>query len=312
MVVSRKIALLGTAWAVLAAPLSSFALDEVTSASIQTESVRALSQDGRHLDALRLFSSVAENEITLADRLAAAKSAWALGLVERARILWRDAFSVREFTGAERHREQLAWAIMELQENNGEEARAIAEKSASEMSPSDLRSQFWLLIGESLKKQGAWSQAESYYRRAGEESEGETKNEAMFLLGDCQLKLGLINDARYSFANVSTSSKYAAKAIRQLAEIDLTQRNYEGVLTWISEGEAASPDSFIDPWVGYAHVTSLIELHRRSDAEKILDGLRVRFSEKEPWFALAQAAFEGAIARGQFALKPKESPENSK
>ncbi|MCC6954592.1 MAG: tetratricopeptide repeat protein [Deltaproteobacteria bacterium] len=265
-------------------------------------SVRDLSSHGAHVEALSTYEGKAESEITLADRLAAAKSAWAIGLPDRARKYWDEALSEGNFVGSERQRELLARSILELQEENYDEARARAERAAADLDASPMRAQFWLVVAEALKAQGAYSQAEGYYRRAVSEASLDAKNEMTYLLGECQLRLGLLDDARYSYTAVEASSKYSAQALRRLAEIDLSQRNYEGALTWIAEGRDNNPQEFDDPWVGYARVSALLQLERMRDAEQELDQLRVRHSEKEPWYILAEGEYLGrAGARARLA-----------
>ena len=270
-----------------------------------TSGVQELSRSGLHFDAV-LRASAAEGALTLGDELALAKSSWALGLVDGARSHWDSAFVNRDFQGAERTRERLARAILELQEGNYETARALSEQTAGTLPPSDLRAQFWIIVAESLKLQNACGQAEGYYRRAVDESSRESKTEPLFLLGECQLKLGMINDARYSFASVSSPSKYTSPALRRLAEIDLLQKNFDGVLLWISEGRENYPGEFEDPWVGFAEVSAYAELGRFHEARRALDRIRVRHSENHPWFAIAAAQIEAREQRSSLDKKGEE------
>src|SRR5690606_12410170 len=137
----------------------------------------------------------------------------------RARQYWDEALATQNFVGTERERELLGRAILELQEGNYEEARARAERSAAELGPSAIRGQFWLLIAEAMKAQGAFTQAEAYYRRAIEEVSDESRSEAYFLLGETQLRLGLLKEARFSFSAVESRSGFSSRALRRLAEI---------------------------------------------------------------------------------------------
>lgn len=260
-------------------------------------SVRELSSHGQHIEALRAYLSKDDVTVTLSDRLSAAKSAWALGLVDRARQYWDEALATRNFVGTERERELLGRAILELQEGNHEEARARGERAISSLPASPVRGQFYLLIAESLRAQGAYSQAEDYYRRAIDEVSPEDRSEAYFLLGESQLKLGLLNEARYSFSEVNSRSKYSSQSLRKLAEIDLSQRNFDGVLMWIAEGREMNPQEFEEPWVAYAQIYSLLETNQRDAALKELEQFRVRHSERDTWFGLAAAAIESSLAR---------------
>jgi tetratricopeptide (TPR) repeat protein len=258
------------------------------------ESIADLSRRGKHFEALAKYCT-AENQASFADKLAAAKSAWALGLVQRARALWDEVLANADFQGEERTRTSLARAIVELQESDFEEARAIAERAAAKLSSSDLRAQFWLVIAEALKEQNAMSLAEGYYTKALNDGGKAVQNEARYLLGECQLKLGMINDARYSFAGVEAGSHYTVQALRKLIEIDLSQRNYDGVLTWAEEGRESYPTDFRDGWLSYAMISSLVELGRADDAQKELHELKVRLSENSPWYTLSSAAVEAKL-----------------
>lgn len=259
-----------------------------------SESVAELARRGRHFDAMAKFSS-GDGDFTLADQLGAAKSAWALGLVDRARKIWDDVLASKEFQGDERNRTVLARAIVELQESNFEEARAIAERAANVLETSDLRAQFWLVIAEALKEQNANSVAEGYYKRAIHDGSRPIQTEARFLLGECQRKLGMLNDARYSYASVESGSPYTLQALRRLVELDLAQRNYEGVLTWITEGREAYSGDFKDGWLSYASIIALSETGRTDEAKKELVDFRVRRSERDPWYTMAEAALESKL-----------------
>ncbi len=283
----------GQAVSVCAAPAGN-------NASERNVSLKALSDRGMHYDVMRTYEGMKASDLSLAEKLVVAKSAWALGLVERARSLWDDALATEDFSGQDRLRTMLARAILELQEGHSEESRRIAETAAGKIERSELRAQFWLVIAESLSAQGAQSLAEQYYKRAAEESTKDSKNEALYLLGECQLKLGLINDARYTFVGIGANSSFAPQAIKRLAEIDFQQRDYEGVLTWVDEGRANYAQQFDEPWVHYVSIVSQIELNRISEAETSLRAFRVKYSESDSWFALANAAVEGKLIQRQY------------
>lgn len=265
-------------------------------ASVGTDIVEQ-TERGDHLKALVSYDKVENSElqISLADKLAAAKSAWALGLPSRARLSWDQALADPQFQGSERSRAQLARAIMELQEKNYEEARSIAERAAAENDIPAIRAQLHLVIAESLREQGATNLATDYYKKAREEGDKNTSNEAGFLLGETQLKLGQLTDARYSFTGIELTSPFAAQAIRRLAEIDLSQKNYDGVLTWIQEGRDNHFQEVDDAWSEYALIASLCELNRSKDADAELKTFRARYSETNSWYALAEAAIESHL-----------------
>lgn len=260
------------------------------------ESVAEQAAHGNHFDALVTMLRN-EKEPSLADKLAAARSAWALGLVDRARGWWEEVFAERSFRDQERYRAMLARAIMELQERHFEDARSIAEQAAQQVGPSEIRAQLWLLIAEALKEQHALSVAERYYQRALEEGSREVKNEARFLLGECQMQLGMMNEARYSFTGVESDSPFTVQSLHRLVEIDLQQRNYEGVLTWVTEGRENFPTEFREGAMTYAEISALTELGRLADAERELNEFKGRENDGSPWRALADAAVEARAAK---------------
>ncbi len=273
----------------------------------ESEHISELTRRGEHFKAIaKLYGK--ESNPTLADQLAAAKSAWALGLVARARSLWDEVLANKDFQEDERYRATLARAIVELQEANFEEARGIAERAAGSLPESELRGQFWLVIAEALKEQKALGLAEDYYKRAIKDGDKAVQNEARYLLGECQLKLGMINQARYSYAAVEANSSYTLQSLRRLIEIDLSQRNYEGVLTWLGEGRETYPGEFKDGWSSYAMVTALTELGRDDDAKKELQDYRIRRSDQDSWFPLAEAAVEAHYMRAMLH-EPRETNE---
>ncbi len=263
------------------------------------DTVGELSRRGKHFDAIvKVYDE--KEQMTLADLLGAAKSAWALGLVDRAREYWDQALSNPDFKEDERYRAMLARSIVELQEGGFEQARSIAERAAAKLDSSELRAQFWLVIAEALKEQKALSLAEEYYNKAIKDGEATVQTEARFLLGECELKLGRLSEARYAFASVDAGSTFTLQALRRLIEIDLTQRNYEGVLTWVNEGRESYPTEFRDGWTTYAMVSSLVELQRTDDARKELKEFRIRRSDQDTWYPLAEAAIEARSVRAMF------------
>ena len=268
-------------------------IDEpVVAASV---SIAELTRTGHHLEAVTAVKEKAEGR-TLADILAGAKSAWALGMVATARELWDEALAHRDFKDAERTRTYLARAILELQEDNYDAARSFAEQGISQAEPSELRAQLTLVVAEALRSQGASSLAEGYYKRAADEGGVQTKSEALYLLGDTQLNLGRAEEARFSLVGVETSSRYTPLALRRLMEIDLTQKNFESVLTWVDEGRENYGADFDDGWTSYARVTALLGLSRNDQARDEVANYKIKHAEQDNWFLLAEAACEAHSA----------------
>ncbi len=271
------------------------------------KSIPELTAEGEYFKALSSYYN-SNLESKLADKLAAAKSAWALSNTAKARELWQEALADRELVGEERSRASLSLAILESQEGNHEEARAIAEKEAHQMESSELRAEFWLVIAESLKEQKAYSVAEGYYKKAIAEGSTKIIHEANYLQGEVQFKLGLIDESRYSFTQVALGSEYAYPALKHLIEIDYTQKNYPGVLNWITEAKENYPQQVKDPQVSYFYISALLELGKLEQAKKVLESFKINNSETNPWFTLALSGVEAkAVNQMIKPYSPKES-----
>lgn len=262
------------------------------------DAIARLSKDGFHFEALSRFLAIPEKEASVAEKLDAAKSAWALGLVSKAGELFDEVLSDQDLLlpDLERARTFLSQAILELQESNGKHAQHLAEQALLLATDSELRFQLYLVIGEALSSRTLLLQAADAYQKAIAEASAEPKNEASFLLGECQMKLGKFDNARATFVTVETQSRYAGQALRELTEIDFQQHQYEGVLTWISEGRKKHPDEFDGPWVSYAFIVSKLELGKLAEAKEELTKAITKHSKKSFWIALAEAAVEVKLA----------------
>ena len=272
------------------------------------DTIPTLNKRGKHVAAVAQFKKLDSTKQTLADKIAAAQSGWALGLVDFSRTLWNEILANPEFKGTERHRAVLALAILELQESHYDRARALAEKTLADLEKSDLRAQFLLVIGEALSEQGAHTKAESYYREAADVGNDVMKSEARYYLGENQLALGRLDAARKSFTEVETASDYAPRALYRLTKIDLDQNKWDGVLTWVKEGRNEFPLQFEDPWVRYAAVIALLESGQADNAEEELHAFKARYSDNDSWYVLANSAYEGKQVNQEIALLEKKIP----
>lgn len=263
-------------------------------------SVDSLSSSGKHLRALSVYQTQLEDDRTLVEKLSAARSAWGLGLVDIARSIWDDALSDAALDGIERQRVTFARAIMELQEKNFEVARSMAEHALIRATEPKMRVQLSLLIAESLKSQGAWSLAETYYNAALENAEGVQRDEVVFLLAENQYTLGRLQDARKRYSEVDISSVYAPRALRRLIEIDFRDRSYNLLIPWIEQGRERFSSEFEDAWIRYVMTIALIEIGELAEADKEYVLFAKWYAENNGWRLLAQAALESAHVKESF------------
>ncbi len=258
------------------------------------ESVRDFYLRGLPFRALVSFESSEKNKISLSDKLAAAESAWMLGLVNRAKEIWEEVLADNSFKGKKRYQVILSKAILEIQEGNFDKAREIAERNLANIKDTKLKAEFYLLIGESLSSQKAYTQAENYYIEAVERSSGDLKNEALYLLGESQFNLGIYKDARKSFLSIEVNSPYAVRALLRLIEIDFQNRNYSRVSNWIKKGKEKYSKKFENPWIRYVSICCLLELRKLKVAKKELEDFKKWYDEKNTWYELSKAAVESA------------------
>ena len=265
---------------------------ETATTALYVESVAQLNKRGKHIEAIAAFKKTEDSKRSLADKIAAAQSAWALGLVDMAREQWNEILANQDFKGTERTRTILALAMLELQERRYDKARALAEKALPELDKSDLKAQFLIVIGEALSEQGAHSKAEQYYREAAEIGNDVIRSEAKYFIGENQFALGRLEQARQSFSEVETASDYAPRALQRLVKIDLAQGKYDGVLTWIKEGREEFSLQFEDPWIRYAQIIALAETNQIEKATEELAAFKARYSDQDSWYTLASATYE--------------------
>lgn len=280
-------------------------------------SIPELNAQQRHYDALRAYlgrttAPVISPELNLAEKLAAAKSAWALGLVKTARDLWDQAFNDPAFQGPERSRAMLARSMLELQEGECVAAQNFAANGMQGVDDSDLKAQFSLVRGEAMATQKAYDQALAEYQQAAKVGNEDTKAEAAFLAAETQRKLGRLRDARTSLTAIETESPYAARGLRLLAEIDLADQNYQGVVTWLNEAREGFSSEFQDAWTSYGLVTAESRLGKFDEAEKELKSFQAAYSSGDTWYALAEATYEAQRLKTELASSTaavKKAPE---
>lgn len=285
---------------ILLAPVVSLAQFDEPPPNDGGDSIASLNQEGRHYEAVLRFAQNGESAAPI-QQLAAARSAWALGLPDRARGIWKSLLEDRSLSLQERTRIRLGQAIVELQEHRPREARQIAELGAREIHSSDLRAQLWLVVGESYREEKQWTSAIPNYERALEEGSNRTRGEAHYLLGLSSLNAKDYDNARKHFTAVESSSPYAPQSLRQLTLVELQQERYEGALMWINEGRDVYPNEFSDAWTGYATVRALTALTRLSEATEELKNLRLNHTTMNTWTTLAEAQLESALLQ----QKPK-------
>jgi tetratricopeptide (TPR) repeat protein len=212
--------------------------------------VQRLNAEGDHFKALEVYEKIPDRRLSKESDIAAAKSAWALGLTKQAISLFDSVLRDQGLESEERARITLSRGIIEYQEERYLEAALFAEKAASylpERAP--LRGRALLLWGESLIRAKAYSTAEEKLWRALAEVSPSDRPDAALNLGKVQLKLGKLGDAERSLKAIPTDHPHAAEAIRLLASIALQSEQGSRARFWLEKGRAEYGEHFLDSWV---------------------------------------------------------------
>lgn len=249
--------------------------------------------DGNHFDALVLFDEMPQRKVTTASRVAAGRSAWALGLPERAIAEFETALHDPNLDAVEQARLHLSRGIIELQEERPRVAVLYAKKVCSLLEqPSPLRARAWLLWGKGLARNGAHLQALEKYQQALAETEVDAQPEVHYLLGETFARLGNYEDAQMHLEQVPLDHERTPQALRLLANVSLEQGQPSTAAFWLSKGRSEFPDQFLDSWVDYALARVAIDKGDATAVQAIQKDAAKKYPPSDYWFNLLNAAAE--------------------
>jgi tetratricopeptide (TPR) repeat protein len=257
--------------------------------------VQRLSSEGDHFKALTMYELLPERRLNEDTRVAAAKSAWALGLTKQASTLFDAVLRSGTLDNDERARITLSRGVIEFQEERYQEAGLFAEKTTTllpEKAP--LRGRAFLLWGQSLVRAQVYATAEEKLLRALGEMSPADRPDAALALGSVQIKLGRLTDAERSLKTIPASHAHASEAIRMLAAISIQTKQNERARFWIEKGKANYSDAFLDSWPDYGLTKVAIEANDMPQARRVVEKASQRFPPSDPWLILMKAALEQA------------------
>lgn len=268
--------------------------------------VQRLAAKGDYMKALSTYDSMPERRRTTYSSIAAARSAWALGLTNRAVEEFERVLQDNSVSKVDRGRVLLSRGIIEFQEGRYPTAAVFADRSARELEqPSSLRAKVWLLWGQSLMRMASWAPAEEKALKALEEGSDEDLGEIHYTIGVVQQMLGRNTEARQHFEKVPLEHERTPLAIRNLAEIALEDGRYEDVLFWLDKGRKDYSDNFLDSWVDYTAVEAAIGMDDVEKVRSVRAEAARQFPPSDKWFNLIEAAAEGYEWK-RLALQGKE------
>lgn len=257
--------------------------------------VQKLSADGEHLKALAMFEFLPSKKIAREARIAAAKSAWALGLNRQAADEFDAILRDSQLQPDMRTRLVLSRGVIEYQEERYQEAALFAEKAIGYMTESSpLRGRAYLLWGQSLMRTGAYPMAHEKFSKSLEDVSSSDRADAHFSLGLVEMKLGRYQDAQKHFELVPTDHDRTAVAVRMLAAISLETKQQDRAKFWIEKGKLDHPEAFVDSWGDYGLVQVALAKGDIEEARRVTDLASKRFPPSDSWLILMQAALEQA------------------
>jgi tetratricopeptide (TPR) repeat protein len=257
--------------------------------------VQRLSSEGEHFRALTLYDVLPDRRLDDDTHVAAAKSAWALGLVKQAADLFDAVLRGSSLSQEDRARLTLSRGAIEYQEGRYQEAALFAEKAASlipEGAP--LRGRALLLWGQSLVREKSYATAEDTLTKAMNEALPSDRPEIALTLGAAQLKIGKLAEAERSLKAIPTEHPAAPEAIRMLSVIALRNKDHDRARFWIERGQSDYSADFLDSWADFGLVKAAIEANDLPRAQAIAEQANKRYPPSDTWLILAQAALEQA------------------
>jgi tetratricopeptide (TPR) repeat protein len=257
--------------------------------------VQQLSADGEHLKALAMYELLPNKKLVTETRVAAAKSAWALGLNRQAAEGFDTVLRDPTIPQDMRTRLILSRGVIEYQEERYQEAALYAEKAISYMLESaPLRGRAYLLWGQSLLRTGAYVSAHEKFQKALADVQQQDRPEAHFALGLVELKLSRYADAQKHLEAIPMDNTRTPVAVRMLAGIALELHQYDRVKFWVEKGKIDYPEAFVDSWGDYGLVQAAIARGDLDEARRVTEIAQKQFAPSDSWVILMQSSLEVA------------------
>ncbi len=257
--------------------------------------VQRLAAEGDFLKALAMYELLPHRTVSPEARVAAAKSAWALGLNQKAADSFDSILRDDSLSADLRARLTLSRGVIEFQEEKYAEAALFAEKAISLLpSSSPLRGRAYLLWGQALAREGSLSTAAEKLSAALSDAAGGDKPEIHFYLGTVEMKLGRFSDAEKHLKAIPTDHERAPATVRLLATIALDTHQADRARFWIEKGRAEYPEAFADSWGHYGLLQVALSKGDVSTARDVLADTQKQYPPSDPWLVLMQAALEQA------------------
>jgi len=257
--------------------------------------IQKLAADGEHMKALAMYELLPSRSLSLSARIAAAKSAWALGLNRQAAEGFDSILREAQLPTDTQARLTLSRGVLEYQEERYAEAALFAEKTVSYLKQSSpLRSRALLLWGQSLTRVSAYASAQEKLVAALEDASSVDQPEIQYSLGVVEMKLGKYSDAEKHLKAIPTDHERAPATVRLLASISLETHQPDRARFWIEKGKSDYPEAFLDSWGDYGLLQIALEKGEISQARNTFESAQKQYAPSDPWLVLMQATLEQA------------------
>ena len=253
---------------------------------------------GEYMVALTMYDRMPKRVLTPLSIIAAAKSAWALGLSERALAEYDTVIRSEKLSVLELSRVNFAKAAIFLQQQKYQLAVLSVDEALSKLqNPSPLRGAMLMLKAQALAAQNLYPGAVEILLRAQSEIGDESQIEFNYLLGKNLTQVGRYAEAKDVLRKIPSTHERAPDGIRELIHISDAEGDYKKAAMWVTKGRESYPDSFLDSWCDYLLVQGAIAADNGSaDAREEIKLLKQtalkRLAPSDSWLALIIAAVE--------------------
>ena len=260
---------------------------------------RAAAQ-GDYIGALTQFETMPVRIRTTSSIIAAAKSAWALSLPEKAQLNFEAALKDPKITAMQRAQLLLSRAVIEYQEGKHNVSILRAEKALAACEQECLfASRIHLLWGQSLASLNSHGAADEHFTLALETALPNEIADISFFRGMTRLHLGKNEDARADFEKVPLTHERTPDAIRSLALIALEANDFEGAAFWLSKGRNEFPENFLDSWVDYALLQVAVYERDEPKVALLTSEAQKKYPPSDPWLTIINATAETYFWEGR-------------
>jgi tetratricopeptide (TPR) repeat protein len=261
--------------------------------------VEKKAQSGEWLEALTIYRQMPSRKVTSTAALAAAKSAWALGLVDDAKKEYDKALALdataQALSDDARARIYFSRGIIEFQEGNYQASIVFAEKADGlVIEEGPLKSEIAQLWGEALYKSNKPQIALRKLEWALQHVSADNAGDLHYNIASAAMSIGQLDKAEEHLTLIPINHSKSGLAIKALASIALENKKYREVIFWLTKGRTEYPDTFLDSWVDYALTRSYAAT---GDSQKVVETSEKASSIYPPsdgWLILLQSAAEQA------------------